>query len=411
MVMRFFKHLVFFFFVFSALLITDIHAQTGDPNSWSRFRGPGGAGHVQDEFIDRTPGLKMVWEKEIGSAFSELLVRNDDLYTMSSDKTDSLHGNEYIMAFNAQTGVEKWRCRIDSLYFEIDGWGHGPRSTPVLHGGLIFCLSGNGKLSAHKTSDGTMIWQNDLVAGYQSTRPRWGYSSSPVVVNEMLVVEVGGKDNQAFMAFDPFTGKPLWNSQNGEPFYNSPLYAQIDNEEQVIFASGDRLYSLKPDGDTLWTYKMPFRLITTMPLLLGTNRLFLSGVRSPGFVIIEMDQHKITEIARGDHLQTDFNTASYHNGFIYGFNVAILRCISADTGELKWSKRGYGKGSQIVVNNHLVVLSDQGLLVIAEANPDAFVEKASAQAIKGKSWTAPSYASGKVYVRNLTGMACYQMYE
>lgn len=302
-------------------------------------------------------------------------------------------------------------CRIDSLYFEIDGWGHGSRSTPVLHGDMIFCLSGHGKLSGHKVSDGTMIWQNDFVAKHQSTRPRWGYSSSPLVVNDMLVVEVGGKENQAFMAFDMLTGKPLWNSQNGEPFYNSPLQTQIDNEPQIIFANGVMLYSLKLSGDTLWTYKMPFRFITTMPLMVGANRIFLSGVRSPGFVIIEVNQHKIKEIARGDHMQTDFNTASYNSGFIYGFNVSTLRCISAETGELKWSKRGYGKGSQIVVNNHVVVLSDQGLLVLAEVNPNAFVEKASAQAIKGKSWTAPSYARGKVYVRNLTGMACYQMYE
>jgi len=411
MVMRFLWNTIFIFFSFTAFLITDIQSQTTESQSWSQFRGPGGAGHVQDEFIARTPQLKLVWEKEIGSAYSELLVRNDDLFTMSSDMIDSLHGNEYILAFNAQTGVEKWRSRIDSLYFEIDGWGHGPRSTPVLHGDLIFCLSGNGKLSAHKVSDGTMLWQNDFVASFQSIRPRWGYSSSPLVVNEMLVVEVGGKENQAFMAFDLLTGKPLWNSRNGEAFYNSPLYAQIDGEPQILFASGDMLYSLKPTGDTLWTYKMPFRLLTTMPLLLGTNSIFLSGVRTPGFVIIEVDQHKIKEIARGDHMQTDFNTASFHKGFIYGFNVSTLRCISAITGDLKWSKRGFGKGSQIVVNNHMVVLSDQGLLVVAEANPDVFAEKVSAQAIKGKSWTAPSYARGKVYVRNLTGMACYQMYE
>ncbi|HRQ30871.1 MAG TPA: PQQ-binding-like beta-propeller repeat protein [Saprospiraceae bacterium] len=409
--MRFLWYTILFFIIITAFWKTDVQAQNSIPQSWSQFRGPGGAGHVQDEFIAHTPKLKLVWEQEIGSAYSELLVRNDVLFTMSSDMIDSLHGNEYILAFNAQTGAEKWRCRIDSLYFEIDGWGHGPRSTPVLHDDLIFCLSGNGKLSAHKTSDGTMLWQNDFVANFQSTRPRWGYSSSPLIVNEMLVVEVGGKDNQAFMAFDPLTGKPLWNSQNGEPFYNSPLYTQLDGEPQILFASNDILYSLKPDGDTLWTFKMPFRLITTMPLMVGKNSIFLSGVRTPGFVIIEVDQHKIKEIARGDHMQTDFNTASYQNGFIFGFNVSTLRCISAITGELKWSKRGFGKGSQIIVNKHMVVLSDQGLLVVAEANPDAFVEIVSAQAIKGKSWTAPSYARGKVYVRNLTGMACYQMYE
>ncbi len=98
-----------------------------------------------------------------------------------------------------------------------------------------------------------------------------------------------------------------------------------------------------------------------------------------------------------------------HEGLIYGFNVAALRCISAETGEVKWSKRGFGKGSLIFVDNNLVVLSDKGKMIFVEAYADAYTEKASVQAVNGKSWTAPTYDQGRIYIRNLTEMACYQL--
>nr|MBC8321585.1 hypothetical protein [Bacteroidota bacterium] len=115
------------------------------------------------------------------------------------------------------------------------------------------------------------------------------------------------------------------------------------------------------------------------------------------------------EVIQGGSMKNDYNSSCYYNGYIYGFNVAALRCISAETGEVKWTKRGFGKGSLIIVGDKLLVLSDQGKLILVDAIPHSYVEKGSIQAISGKSWTAPSFVNGKVFVRNLTGMACYKL--
>jgi len=154
---------------------------------------------------------------------------------------------------------------------------------------------------------------------------------------------------------------------------------------------------------------MPFRGIIASPVFIEPNKIFLSGIRNPGFIIVQIEENKASEVNRGNTMKNDFSSCLYYNGYIYGFHVATLRCISAETGEVQWSKRGFGKGSLILVDNKLFVLSDQGKLAIIEAVPDSYVEVGSIQAIAGKSWTAPSFQDGKVFVRNLTEAACYSL--
>lgn len=387
-------------------------AQEESKNQWTQFRGPDRSGVSFESlgdvnWLDLEPEL--IWKKELGTGFSELLVSGDLMYTMTSEILDSVTGSEFIAAFNALTGEELWKQKVDSVYFDPDGWGDGSRTTPVLDEGNLYCLSGFGKLSAHKAKDGQMIWQVDLASKYGSTEPRWGFSTSPLVLDDLLIMEVGGTEDKAFVAFNKENGEIVWNYGSGNASFNSPLLANIDGQTQIIFANGRTLSSLSPKGDTLWTYSMPFAYITAMPLLVEEDKIFLSGVRTPGFVMVEIKDHKATEFIRGNSMKNDFNTCVYHQGYIYGFHVASLRCISAETGETMWTKRGYGKGSLIKVDDKLFILSDKGQLIIAEAIPDAFVELKSVQPLEGKSWTAPSFVNGKVYVRNLTHMACYKI--
>jgi outer membrane protein assembly factor BamB len=381
-------------------------------NQWSQYRGAERAGSSSEKlFVEEwnESSLNPLWKVHTGSGFSEVLVSGELIYTMVSETIDSTTGSEFLACFDEDSGNERWRVRVDSLYFDPDGWGDGTRATPVLESGKIYCFSAYGKLSAHEAKDGKIIWQNDIAALYGSTEPRWGFTSAPLILNDLLIMEAGGKDNHAFMAFDKETGAVIWNYGNGNASFNSPLLTHLDGQEQIVFANGRTLYSFHPNGDTLWTYTLPFSNIITMPLKVDENKIFLSGIRTPGFVMVEINENQPKEVLRGNSMKTDFNTSVYHDGYIYGFHVAALRCISAETGEVKWTKRGYGKGSLILVDGHLMVLSDQGKLIVVEANPESFVEKSSLQAIEGKSWTAPSFVNGKLYLRNLSEMTCIEI--
>ena len=406
----------FKFFALSATLIfgsvLTVFSQNIEVDTWAQFRGSDGDGTStenisESDWIQSPPEL--IWKKEIGSGFSELVLSGGIIYTMISEKTDSITGFEYIAAFDEANGDLLWRSKVDSIFIDVDGWGDGPRSTPIVDAENIFSLSANGKFSAHSIKKGDLLWQIDFVAEFGSTRPRWGFSSSPLLLDDKLIIEVGGTEERAFMAFNKENGKTLWESSKGNASYSSGVVVNIDQQEQLVFANGRKLYSFNSEGDTLWTYNMPFGNITALPVFIAPNKLFVSGVRTPGFFIVEVENNKATEFISASSMKNDYNSSVYHEGFIYGFHVAAVRCISAETGEVKWTKRGYGKGSLILVGNKLLVLSDKGKLILVDTNPEVYTEKGFVQPISGKSWTAPSFLGGKVYVRNLTEMACYKV--
>jgi len=126
-------------------------------------------------------------------------------------------------------------------------------------------------------------------------------------------------------------------------------------------------------------------------------------------VILKVQQDSITEIIQSSSMKNDYSSSCFFNGYIYGFNVAALQCISPISAEKLWVKRGFGKGSFIIINDKLVVLSDQGKIIYIEADNQSYKEVNSFQALEGKCWTAPSYSNGRLYVRNLTEMACYKI--
>lgn len=393
-------------FVILGLSIPGI-SQSNSSGSWKQYRGKDRSGISNEKLMLTNPEL--IWKHEMGSGFSELVVSGASVYTMFSEKTDSISGFEYLVAYDENTGNEKWRVKVDSIYIEIDGWGDGPRSTPAIDEQYIYCLSGLGKLSARNKSDGKLIWELDFVKEFGSTLPRWGFASSPILIDQMLIIEVGGKDGKAFMAFDKSNGKEIWADGKGQASYSSPFLTSIDGQDQLIFANGNSVYSYNLQGDTLWTFKLPIAGPIAIPIMIGSNKLFFSHI-GKGFIIIQIENNIAVEVLNGSVMKNDFMTCVYRDGYIYGYHVAALRCISAETGEVKWSKRGFGKGSLIMVDDKLVVLSDKGKLAIAKVSPDAYQELGSIQAIEGsRAWTAPSFANGKIYVRNLTEVACFKL--
>ncbi len=383
-----------------------------DDATWYQFRGNERNGTSPETGLLKKwskSGPDLLWKKDLGSGFSEIIISDNVFYTMISDKSEEKTGSEYMAAFDAKSGTEFWRTKVDSIFIDVDDWGNGPRSTPTYDKENIYCLSSFGKLYSISRKNGKINWTVDFVAEFNSVVPRWGFSTSPMLINNTLIMEVGGADSKAFMAFDPKNGKVIWEKANGNSTYSSPVLFTIENEAQILFANSGFLHSFNTKGDTLWTYKLPLRTPTAAPVLIDNNKIFLSALGAVGFVIIEIKDNKATEVLQGSTMKNDYSSSCYFDGYIYGFNTATLQCISPETGEKLWTKRGFGKGCLILIDGKLLVLSDQGKLVLVEATPDAYNEISIFQAVEGKSWTAPSFNKGRIFIRNLTEMACYKL--
>lgn len=383
--------------------------QVSMAQNWNQFRGANRNGAKDNvelkQFTKKAP--KLLWKKKIGDGFSEITVEGNHLYTMISEAQDSTSGEEFIAAYDATNGNELWRTKVDSIFF--DTFGDGPRSTPAIGKDKIFSLSSYGKLTASSKKDGKTLWQVDFMKEFGSAVPRWGFSSSPVIVGNSIIIEVGGTESRAFMGFNKENGDILWKQGEGKATYNSPAVGEINGEKCIVFANGRKIYALTPEGETLWTFDSKVSNPTSMPIIFDGNKIFISAVRSTAFCVVEVKDNKPVELTTGSSMKNDYSSSIHHNGYIYGFHVAALQCIDVKTGEKKWTKRGFGKGSLIRLGDHLLVLSDKGKLIQVKTNPEAYTEEGSIQAIVGKSWTAPSYTDGKIYLRNLDEMACYSL--
>jgi len=392
------------------LIITLGLLQVQAQDSWKQFRGANRDGVIPDLALpDALPenGPELLWTVDVGNGFPEVVVDGEMAFIFSSDSLEG--GYEYLAAIAVESGKEIWKTRLDSMWVEVDGWGHGPRATPVIAGDLIFCLTGFGKFSALKTKTGKVAWTVDLPAKFGAAIPRWGFTSSPLLIDDMVILETGGTDNRAFTAFHQKSGKIAWSKGAGITTYNSPAIAEIDGRTNIVFASDTMMTAYSPKGDELWAYRMPLRRPTAMPVFIAPNNIFVSSVSDVGGFIVEINGNEPKEVLTSTTMQNNWSSSCYSDGYLYGFSKAKLQCVSVDDMEMKWGKRGFGKGSLIIVGDKLVVMSDRGKIIIIEATPDEYREIGSFQALEGKSWTAPSYANGKLFVRNLSKMSCYKL--
>ena len=415
---------MFFFMPLSAHNADPVSSETAevaeagpapDENSgeWRQWLGPNRDGiSIETGLLSTWPkdGPREVWRQHLGGGFSGISVHGDQIYTMFTNSFD-----EYLICLDATNGKTVWRFRTDRNFEESLG-GDGPRATPTIHNGMAYTLGALGKLAAVDIETGKAVWQKDVKKDLKGKKPRWGYSSSPLIHNDLVLVEIAGKNNALFVGLNKQTGELVWQSQSGPAGYSSPALMTINSTLQAVFFSGDKVVSLNPEnGEFLWDYpwQTKYEVNAATPVFLAPNRIFLSSGYDYGCGVLEIaagaGSYKAEKIWKNRVMKNHFATSIPHDGYIYGFDNSILKCINAETGEETWKERGFGKGSLIFADGKLIVLGEKGNLGLIEANPDSFQEITQFKVLKGKCWTVPTLTDGKLYIRNQREIACLDL--
>lgn len=382
---------------------------------WPQFRGVNRDGVSAETGLPRSwpaEGPRVVWKRAVGEGYSGISVVGDRLYTMDSDDTV-----EYVLALEAGSGKELWRVPAGPKL--IDSMGNGPRTTPTVDGGTVYAMGSHGRLLALKAADGAKIWEVDLVQAFAAKRPNWGYSGSPLIDGDLLILEVGGTEGRGVMAFEKATGSVRWAALDGDAAYASPVLMTIGGIKQYVIPrrAGPQTVALRPDGSVLWTHPAPFSAIASA-LLIPPDKVYVSGGDDAGAVLVRIKTEggpegstaTVEELWKTRAMKNHFNNAVVVGDHIYGFDNATFKCLSAATGEQTWAFRGLGKGSLVAADGDLlIVLSDQGTLLLVEATPAAYMELARFQAMEGKAWTAPTLANGRLYLRDQDEIVVLEM--
>ena len=398
------------------VLTAFLFAEENDSDAWSQYRGPNrnGISNTQNLATEwPQEGPKQLWKTAIGTGYSTIVVSGNKFYTMFAEDS-----TEFLACFSESNAAEIWRLPVGKMF--TDEFGNGPRSTPAIGNEQVFALGSTGNFFAVDKNSGEILWEKSFPEEFDSKVPRRGFSTSPLVEDDMVIIETGGDEGEAISAFNKENGEMLWSTFDGSPGYSSPVAITINNSRQFIFRNFFRrdtslkshVFALSPAGDVIWQHESS-GIVIAMPVVVEQDKIFISSSNENGtlFQVLQDESGGFSakEIWSRPTLKNHFNSSIYHNGYLYGFSNATLKCIDAVTGKPQWAKRGLGKGSLVLADGRLVILSDKGKLVLAEASPERYNEISAFQALIGKSWTMPTVVGGKVYLRNLAEMACYDL--
>lgn len=380
---------------------------------WPGFRGADRSGTIRGERIEtdwaQSPPEE-VWRRPIGPGWSSFAVRGDLFYTQEQRGED-----EVVASYRVSTGAPVWRHRDEARFWESNG-GAGPRGTPAIHQGKVYALGATGLLNALDALDGSVIWSRNAATDTGATPPVWGFSSSPLVVGDLVVVSTSG----ALAAYDLLTGRPRWfgpGPVDGES-YSSPHLLTIDGVEQVVLMTGEGATSVAPaDGAVLWEHGWPGAPIV-QPAATSNGDLLISTAGASGALGVRRlavartkGRWSPEERWTSNRLKPYFNDFVVHAGHAFGFDGSILASINLDDGTRNWKGGRYGHGQLVLLPEQdlLLVLSEDGDLALVEATTDRFTELARIPVINGKTWNHPVLVGDRLLARNGEEMVAFRL--
>lgn len=390
--------------VASSLLVALLAASAVGAD-WPNYRGPGHDGVAEAVALNQlalTPG----WKVGVGDSFGQIAVAGGKIFLTAERGAD-----EFCLALDGSTGKEAWNTRMDKTI--KDGNGNGPRSTPTIEGSRVFVLSTYLKLMCLEAATGKEVWKRDLMAEQGGTALRWGSASSPVVVEDLVLV-TGGGAGKGISAFNKETGAPVWAKTDEKYTYATPTLATIKGKLQAICFMESGLVSIDPKtGDVLWTFAHPKAVATAASPVVGGKEgdiVYCSAGYNIGAaacrITKEGEKWNAQPLWRTERQsQQTWSTPVHRDGFIYGLyghndNNGPLACLDIETGQIKWSQRGFGSQGGLVLVGDKLLIQTKGDLVLAPASPEGFKELGRVSVLKAKNWTAPTLANGQVFLRN-----------
>lgn len=378
---------------------------------WPGFRGPARDSIIRGVRITTdwaaSPPVQL-WRRPIGPGWSSFAVHGDRLYTQEQRGDD-----EIVASYKVSTGEPVWRHRDRVRFWESEG-GAGPRGTPTLSNGRVYAFGATGILNALDEATGRVVWARNVSTDAKREVPYWGFASSPLVVDDVVIVAAAG----TLVAYEAATGTPRWQGPSHGGSYSSPHRATIAGVDQILLLGGPGAISVAPaDGSVLWVHAWSPGAIV-QPALTADGDILINAIASTGG--IGTRRLAVTHASGGWSVQerwTSIGLKPYYNDFVthkghaYGFDGSILASIDLETGTRKWKGGRYGNGQLVLLADQdlLLVLSEEGELALVSATSDKFTEVARFQVLDAKTWNHPVLVGDVLLVRNGEEMAAFRL--
>jgi outer membrane protein assembly factor BamB len=394
------------------VLFWAIHAAAAPPPDWPQWRGPN-----RDAVSNETAwthqwaeaGPTVAWKADVGTGYSAVSIAAGKLFTMGNvDK------NDVVWCLEAATGKVVWKHSYPCLPDETKGHEAypGPRMTPTVDGDRVYTLSRYGHLFCLGVADGAMRWSTNVQEKHniQQTQYKWGLASSPVIVGDLVIFDLGGS-----LAFKKTSGDLAWRALEKKAAFCSPNTLQIDGKTYVTAFNAEEFALLDAaTGNVLGKFPITNRYQANIgtPIVVG-DKVFISSGYNRGSVLFQATASGLKTIYDKRDLATLSVNPVLYKGHVYGISGEAghrgpMACIEFETGKVKWTEKGVSiGGGMLVAGGKLLFTKPEGELVVAEASPDGYKELAKAKVLEKPAWTMPVLLDGRIYCRsNGGGLVC-----
>jgi outer membrane protein assembly factor BamB len=397
--------------LFLSAWCTAAAAQT--PAEWPQWRGPNRDGISKETGLLKqwqASGPPLVWKASgAGRGYSSMSAAQGRLYTMG------LRGDrEFVIAFDLKTGKEVWATPHGAAF--RNDRGDGPRGTPTVDGDRVYALGGNGDLSALDAASGKVVWTMNVLQKFGGRNITWGISESPLVVGEKLLVNPGGP-GASVVALNKKDGSLIWKSQSDQAGYSSGIPVTVNGKTQVVFFTSARGLGLDLEtGALLWDYPKAANgtANAATPVARG-NRVFITSDygNGGGLVEIKADAKGVTasEVYFTREMRNHHSSSVLVGDHLYGYSGGILTAMNFDTGKVAWKDRSVGKGSLVYADGLIYLLSEEGVVGLAEATPEGYRERGRFRIPQDSlpTWAHPIVAGGHLFIRDQDTIYAYDV--
>jgi outer membrane protein assembly factor BamB len=404
----------------AVLVLSLTGAALAAPADWPQFRGPARDDISPDTGLLRqlpAGGPPLVWKATgLGAGYSTVSIVGDRIYSIGENNDYS-----YVIALNVRDGKTLWTSKLGKPGAPGMPAFDGPRSTPTIEGGLLVAVGQWGEIACLDAATGKELWRKDYARDFGGKRPTWGYSESPLIDGEKVVITPGGAEG-SIVALNKKTGALLWRSKgfSDPPHYSSLIIEEIGGVRQYIQLTAQSVVGVAAaDGKVLWQAPRP-----------GRTAVIPTPVYSDGYVYVTSGYGAGCNLFQVTAAEGKFSAkevygnkvmANHHGGVIglgacvYGYSDGKgWTCQDLKSGEAKWQeKEKLGKGSIAYADGHFYLRTeDKGTVALIEASPEGYREHGRFEQpnrSKCKAWSHPVIAGGKLYLRDQDVLLCYNL--
>lgn len=371
---------------------------------WPHWRGPNRDGISSEKGFRVRWGETAppkVWHRDIGPAFSAFAIVGGKAYTCGT-----ANAKQVLFCLDAETGNVVWQMPIEEEY--PDEHGSGTRATPTVSDGRVYIQGARGRVVCFDAADGREVWSRSF-----DTKPQWGYSGSVLIQDNLAIVH----GNNALTALEKDTGKVVWTCAAELVGYSTPYPFTLDGRRYVAGFMGKELLiveqstgheALRKEWETSWN-------VNAATPIFDRGYLFVSSGYRHGSSLLKLarldDKLRADPVWENQNILAKFQTPVLYEGHLYTSDQKELKCVEFLSGDIKWKKPRTAHGTVVIADGHLIVLTEEGRLLIAEATPTGFAPKTDVPLGDGRHWTVPTLYNKRLYVRDLEGAACFDLSE